>query len=240
MALCDCFGISFSEFLWVTKRNLAVAVEDVRKHLDSLLDTFSAAKRQLIQRIQNVDDKIEIQNEILKKIQESVKHLTQSIRNLEDKRKTKEGISKHIQESVEEAYINPSNIEYDLDELQSVISDGSSQGKPDPAGIGGVLRDHIGKELIRFSKAIGVKDSNMAELLAIREALIVFISSPWVYSKGLIIESDSKVATNWVLNPAAAAAAWKHVIDKLAAYVRNRWLINGFCEDEVLWLLVLT
>ncbi|XVF57055.1 hypothetical protein PTKIN_Ptkin06aG0172600 [Pterospermum kingtungense] len=69
------------------------------------------------------------------------------------------------------------------------------------------MRDHTGKVLIRFSKAVGVEDSNMLELLAIREALIVFISSPWVFSDGLIIESDSKFATNWVLNP--ALPTWK-------------------------------
>ncbi|XVE54848.1 hypothetical protein DITRI_Ditri03aG0115400 [Diplodiscus trichospermus] len=46
--------------------------------------------------------------------------------------------------------------------------DGSSRGKPGPTGIGGVMRDHSGCVKIRFSKSIGVVDSNLAELLAIR------------------------------------------------------------------------
>ncbi|XVF82159.1 hypothetical protein PTKIN_Ptkin16aG0022400 [Pterospermum kingtungense] len=57
---------------------------------------------------------------------------------------------------------------------------------------------------MRFSKSIGVEDSNIAELLAIREGLILFLSSPWAQCKELIIESDSKIAINWVNNPESA------------------------------------
>ena len=48
--------------------------------------------------------------------------------------------------------------------------DGSFKGKPRPAGIGGVLRDCSGAFKAVFSKAIGLADSNVAELLAVREA----------------------------------------------------------------------
>ncbi|XVF79203.1 hypothetical protein PTKIN_Ptkin14bG0201600 [Pterospermum kingtungense] len=64
--------------------------------------------------------------------------------------------------------------------------DGSSIRKPGPAGIGGLLRDHLRKELMRFSKSIGVEDSNVAELLAIREGLILFLSLPWESTEFLI------------------------------------------------------
>ncbi|XVF83420.1 hypothetical protein PTKIN_Ptkin16aG0484400 [Pterospermum kingtungense] len=55
--------------------------------------------------------------------------------------------------------------------------DSFALGKPNPAGIGGVLRDHEAKVKIRFSKAIGVADSNLAEVLASREAFLLFASS---------------------------------------------------------------
>ncbi|MBA0805700.1 hypothetical protein Gohar_005192, partial [Gossypium harknessii] len=87
-------GISFSDLFWVTKRNMALAVENLTKHLDSVSDALSAAKKHLTQRIQNLDDKMETQKEI----------------------------SKSIQESVEEARMDLSNIEYDLDALQRMIS----------------------------------------------------------------------------------------------------------------------
>ncbi|KAK5776906.1 hypothetical protein PVK06_044871 [Gossypium arboreum] len=87
-------GISFSDLFWVTKRNMALAVENLTKHLDSVSDALSAAKKHLTQRIQNLDDKMETQKEI----------------------------SKSIQASVEEARMDLSNIEYDLDALQRMIS----------------------------------------------------------------------------------------------------------------------
>ncbi|XVF54365.1 hypothetical protein PTKIN_Ptkin05aG0175600 [Pterospermum kingtungense] len=89
--------------------------------------------------------------------------------------------------------------------------DGSSLGKPGPAGIGGVLRDHRGKELICFSKNIGMVDSNTAEFLAIREAFLLFTSSPWAPSCKLIIESDSLVAVKWTLAPVSVAWRMRNV-----------------------------
>ncbi|XVE77673.1 hypothetical protein DITRI_Ditri13aG0081000 [Diplodiscus trichospermus] len=76
--------------------------------------------------------------------------------------------------------------------------DGSSLGKPGPAGIGGILRNHQGEEVIRFSKSIGFVDSNEVELLAIREAFILFITSRLVSVCLLIIESDSKTAVTYI------------------------------------------
>ncbi|XVF83429.1 hypothetical protein PTKIN_Ptkin16aG0485300 [Pterospermum kingtungense] len=58
------------------------------------------------------------------------------------------------------------------------------------------LQDHMGRELIRFSKSIGVSDSNSAELWAVKEAMSLFASSRWCGTKELIIESDS----NWLKN----------------------------------------
>ena len=49
--------------------------------------------------------------------------------------------------------------------------DGSSLGKPGPAGIGGVLSDHNRMVLGLFSIPAGVKDSNEAELLAMLKHL---------------------------------------------------------------------
>ncbi|XVE65734.1 hypothetical protein DITRI_Ditri08aG0023100 [Diplodiscus trichospermus] len=85
------------------------------------------------------------------------------------------------------------------------------------SGIGGVLRDHLGKERIRFSKSIGVEDSNEAELMAIREAFILFATSRWVQSCSLIIESDSTNAVNWILKP--KEAPWR--LRKFINYIEN-------------------
>ena len=79
--------------------------------------------------------------------------------------------------------------------------DGAAKGKPGPAGIGGILRDENGKVWLRFSKSIGITESNEAEIYAIREAMLIFSASRWVPSIGLMIESDSKNAVGWVEHP---------------------------------------
>ncbi|PPD95204.1 hypothetical protein GOBAR_DD07775 [Gossypium barbadense] len=125
-------GISFSDLFWVTKHNMAMAVENLTKHLDSVSDALSAAKKHLTQRIQNLDDKMETQKEI----------------------------SKSIQTSVEEAHMNLSNIEYDLDALQRMISGldgkiGSLEYKQDLANAG----------VWYLCNMVGGKKANMPEAL---------------------------------------------------------------------------
>ncbi|XVF79235.1 hypothetical protein PTKIN_Ptkin14bG0204400 [Pterospermum kingtungense] len=92
--------------------------------------------------------------------------------------------------------------------------DGASLGKPGQEGIGGILCDHQGRVLIRFSKSIGLADSNLAELLAIREALIVFSSSSWAIH-GFLLESDSKIAVNWVNNPLKVPWKFQNFISQI-------------------------
>ena len=87
-----------------------------------------------------------------------------------------------------------------LDSLKFNV-DGSARGKPGPAGIGGVLRDCKMRVKAVFSKTIGVADSNLAELLAVQEALKIFASTRWASTHKLIVESDSSNVVKWVLNP---------------------------------------
>ena len=48
--------------------------------------------------------------------------------------------------------------------------DGSTKGKPGLAGIGGLLRNSESVVVALFSIPVGVMDSNVAEVLAIKEA----------------------------------------------------------------------
>lgn len=53
-------------------------------------------------------------------------------------------------------------------EVMKIDVDGASRDKPGPVGIGGVLRNHSGISSLVFTKPVGVRDSNDAELLSIR------------------------------------------------------------------------
>ena len=82
--------------------------------------------------------------------------------------------------------------------------DGSTKGNLGPAGIGGVLRDCNAAVKVVFSKSIGVIDSNMVELFAVRKALMVFVATRWASSHRLVIENDLRNVVNWMLNPSGS------------------------------------
>ena len=69
-----------------------------------------------------------------------------------------------------------------------------------------------------FSKANGLADSNVAELLAVREALRIFLSSKWVSSHRLVIENDSSNVVKCVLYPQGTPWALKKIMSQIVAY----------------------
>lgn len=76
--------------------------------------------------------------------------------------------------------------------------DGSTIGKPGPAGIGGVLQDCNGKVLCVFSNFIGIRNSYAAEVAAIHKACSFCVSVPSLVDRNIEIVSDSKVAVLWI------------------------------------------
>ncbi|KAL6953959.1 hypothetical protein U1Q18_029258 [Sarracenia purpurea var. burkii] len=106
-------GLSFSDLMYVTKRNMANAVSNLTKHLESVSEALAATKRHLTQRIENLDGKLDEQVEI----------------------------SKLIKTEVTDVRFDLSQIGYDLDALQRMVSglDGkicSLEDKQDLANIG--------------------------------------------------------------------------------------------------------
>ncbi|KAL4368587.1 hypothetical protein GQ457_05G009960 [Hibiscus cannabinus] len=102
--------------------------------------------------------------------------------------------------------------------------DAAVNGVVGSAGIGGVLKDHTGKTLLCFSKYIGFSDPTSAELQGILEACCCFVGSQWVGTKSLIIESDSKIAVNWIKRPLSVPASFKDLVGKCREYIdRFKW-----------------
>ncbi|EOY02251.1 Uncharacterized protein TCM_016783 [Theobroma cacao] len=87
--------------------------------------------------------------------------------------------------------------------------DGAAQGCPGKAGIGGVMRNNKGQIKVPFSKSIGIGDSNIAEVRAIREAFLIFSASKWAMSHSLVIESNSQNAVKWINAPGEAPWRFK-------------------------------
>ncbi|KAH1032547.1 hypothetical protein J1N35_044721 [Gossypium stocksii] len=70
--------------------------------------------------------------------------------------------------------------------------DGSVFGVSNKAGIGGIFRDEGGRALITFSKSIVMASPHLAEILAVKEACVLFCFSKWKGSHALMVECDSR------------------------------------------------
>ncbi|XVF82522.1 hypothetical protein PTKIN_Ptkin16aG0056100 [Pterospermum kingtungense] len=95
------------------------------------------------------------------------------------------------------------------------VMDALARGHRGLVGIRGVLRDYKSDVKLVFPKYVGVGGSNFVELLSVREGFLLFISSQWVVSHKLIIESDSINALKWVLNPTPVPWRIKHMISHI-------------------------
>jgi ribonuclease HI len=67
--------------------------------------------------------------------------------------------------------------------------DGGSHGSPGPSGIGVVI-EHVGGETVRIARAIGRQDNNVAEYVALLEALQHAVS---VKARALHVYCDSEI-----------------------------------------------
>nr|AFK33387.1 unknown [Lotus japonicus] len=77
-------GISFSDLMYVTKRNMENAVADLTKKLQHASDVIADAKKHLTQRIQNLDDKMLKQNELQRSIKDEVSGVRSTVTNFRD------------------------------------------------------------------------------------------------------------------------------------------------------------
>ncbi|VVB03909.1 unnamed protein product [Arabis nemorensis] len=77
-------GISFSDIMCVTKRNMENAVANLTKHLDTVSEAILNAKKHLSQRLQKVDDKLDLQKDLLKGVQDNVGLALEDLANIGD------------------------------------------------------------------------------------------------------------------------------------------------------------
>ncbi|XP_039050464.1 uncharacterized protein LOC120191616 [Hibiscus syriacus] len=86
-------------------------------------------------------------------------------------------------------------------------------------GIGGILRDRNRIKLFSFSEKIGPTPIILVELKAIKRGLDIFVSSEWVMKGRLIIESDCKLAVDWLNYQESVPPFLLNVVKDIAATV---------------------
>ncbi|KAL4379672.1 hypothetical protein GQ457_02G030790 [Hibiscus cannabinus] len=106
-------------------------------------------------------------------------------------------------------------------------ADGAVQGSLGQAVIGGVLRDHDGKVIVKFSKSISHSDPATAELLAIKEALLIFSNLNLSNHQYLEVESDSSNVVCWIQKSLTTPVVFKELLSAcIIAGSDFRWGIN--------------
>ncbi|XP_027914266.1 uncharacterized protein LOC114173830 isoform X2 [Vigna unguiculata] len=77
-------GISFSDLMYVTKQSMEKAVGDLTKKLQHASDVIADAKKHLIQRIQNLDDKMLKQIDLARSTKDEVAGVRSTITSLHE------------------------------------------------------------------------------------------------------------------------------------------------------------
>ncbi|KAL4284472.1 hypothetical protein GQ457_16G008780 [Hibiscus cannabinus] len=110
--------------------------------------------------------------------------------------------------------------------------DGAMKSDGSAGGIGGVLRNDTRVRLITFSVRIGAGPRILAELLAIKHNIEVFQNSQWNAKSKLILESNCKVAIDWIRDPIKTPVCFSSLITSIT----NGWTCirhiprAGHCE----------
>ncbi|KAG5068033.1 hypothetical protein JHK85_000410 [Glycine max] len=77
-------GISFSDLMYVTRRNMEKAVADLTKKLQHASDVIADTKKHLTQRIQNLNDKMLKLNELQRSTKDEVAGVRSTITNIHE------------------------------------------------------------------------------------------------------------------------------------------------------------
>ncbi|KAI3963476.1 hypothetical protein MKW98_022898 [Papaver atlanticum] len=75
-------GVSFSDLMYVTKSNMASAVSNLQKHLESVTEALAKTKKHLTQRLQNLDDKLDDQAAMSRTIRDEVSETRGELSNI--------------------------------------------------------------------------------------------------------------------------------------------------------------
>ncbi|KAL4301914.1 hypothetical protein GQ457_10G019110 [Hibiscus cannabinus] len=77
--------------------------------------------------------------------------------------------------------------------------DGALSSSHEADGLGGLLRDDNGRTLFQFSEPCGSGPPALIELQAVKLGMDLFLRSEWSSKLRLVLESDCKLVTDWLL-----------------------------------------
>lgn len=106
--------------------------------------------------------------------------------------------------------------------------DGSFSSTTGARGIGGVFRDYSGTVLLHFAKQVKVNSAIYAEVLAIKEGILIAAAFRWSDVAPLDIESDSTNVISLFVSPTSTQWRFQNIIrEATIQFVRQiEWSIS--------------
>ncbi|KAL4383924.1 hypothetical protein GQ457_15G019670 [Hibiscus cannabinus] len=86
-------------------------------------------------------------------------------------------------------------------------------------GVGGLLRNSDGKCLFSFIRHVGQVSPLLAKILPIKIGLELFFNSDWRNIDSVIVESDNKVAVEWILYPGIFTGIFLPLVKEIVSMV---------------------
>ncbi|GMJ04568.1 hypothetical protein like AT3G24255 [Hibiscus trionum] len=104
--------------------------------------------------------------------------------------------------------------------------DASVNGSYGNGGIGGVLRNHLGLQMVRFVKFIGRTNPTEAELLAILEACCIYEHHFAGWNKAVLVESDCEMVCKWINQDVIVPNCFAELTQKCRNFLRKpKWTL---------------
>ncbi|KAK8596753.1 hypothetical protein V6N12_065233 [Hibiscus sabdariffa] len=92
-------------------------------------------------------------------------------------------------------------------------------------GVGGLLRNNYGECLMSFSEQVGQGPPILAKLQAMKIGLLAFLQSRWYHNHRLILESDSKIAVEWMLNVTLCSSIFAGVVHEIKDLMHTNCIV---------------
>ncbi|KAK8500668.1 hypothetical protein V6N12_055180 [Hibiscus sabdariffa] len=111
--------------------------------------------------------------------------------------------------------------------------DGATRGVGLGGGIGGILKNEFGVSLLSFSLRVGAGPPVLPEVLAIFYCIWLFVNSEFFGRCKLVVESDCKMAIDWICEPANAPSCLESWVKKIAEdCVSNRFIFHHVIQAK--------
>ncbi|KAL4285443.1 hypothetical protein GQ457_16G011680 [Hibiscus cannabinus] len=103
--------------------------------------------------------------------------------------------------------------------------DGALSSSREAGGLGGLFRDENGRTLFQFSESCGSGPAALIELQAVKLGMDLFLRSDWSTKLRLVLESDCKLVTDWLLRVSVPPFCFVCMVEDMVHTISSRGIL---------------